>query len=141
MTGWLRTGKIFAKMRDAGLGVAVPPDGALDRDAQDELAGETVAAALHRFHHEVLLRGQWKPAKGARLTTFFVGQCKLRFANIYRAWLDKELASEAAFDPTDVPPGSTRRARRSMDRSGRRSPGTTSPTAPAPSATRGYTVP
>jgi hypothetical protein len=86
MTGWLRTGKIFAKMREDGYGLPLPPDGALDCDAQDELAGETVAVALFRFHHDVLLRRRWDPRKGARLTTFFVGQCKIRFANIYRAW-------------------------------------------------------
>ncbi len=99
MTGWLRTGKIFSKMQDSGYGLRRPPDGALDRDAQDELAGETVAVALSRFHHDVLLRRRWDPTKGARLTTFFVGQCKIRFANIYRAWLEKELASDRLIDP------------------------------------------
>lgn len=104
MTGWLRTGKIFPKMREAGYGLPHPPDGALDRDAQDELAYETVAVALYRFHHDVLLRGKWDPRKGARLTTYFVGQCKMRFANIYRAWLDKELASPRLFGSIDEHP-------------------------------------
>jgi len=99
MTGWLRTGKIFLRMQEAGYGLCRPPNGALDRDAQDELAGETVAVALFRFHHDVLLRRRWDPTKGARLTTFFVGQCKIRFANVYRAWLDKELASDLLIDP------------------------------------------
>jgi DNA-binding phage protein len=99
MTGWLRTGKIFTKMREAGFGLPLPPDGALDRDAQDELAGETVTMALYRFHHDVLLGRRWDPSKGARLTTFFIGQCKIRFANIYRAWLDKEVPSKMLFDP------------------------------------------
>lgn len=56
MTGWLRTGKIFAKMQQAGYGLPRPPEGVLDHDAQDELAGETVTVALARFHHDVLLR-------------------------------------------------------------------------------------
>lgn len=99
MTGWLRTGKIFPKMREAGYGLPAPPEGALDRDAQDELAGETVTVALHRFHHDVLLRRRWDPTKGARLTTFFIGQCKIRFANIYRAWLEKEVPSDMLLDP------------------------------------------
>ena len=103
MTGWLRTGKIFPKMQQAGYGLPRPPEGALDRDAQDELAGETVTVALARFHHDVLLRRRWDPRKGARLTTFFVGQCKIRFANIYRAWLDKELPSARRIDPADDP--------------------------------------
>jgi hypothetical protein len=103
MTGWLRTGKIFAKMQEAGYGLPHPPEGALDHDTQDELAGETVTVALARFHHDVLLRRRWDPRKGARLTTFFVGQCKIRFANIYRAWLDKELPSTRLIDPADDP--------------------------------------
>lgn len=104
MTGWLRTGKIFAKMREDGYGLPLPPDGALDRDAQDELAGETVAVALSRFHHDVLLRRRWDPRKGARLTTFFVGQCKIRFANIYRAWFDNEIRHDVLIDPSTTNP-------------------------------------
>lgn len=99
MTGWLRTGKIFAKMREAGYGLPGPPGDALDREAQDELAGETVTEALYRFHHDVLLRGGWDPTRGARLTTFFIGQCKIRFANIYRSWLDKEVPSRMLLEP------------------------------------------
>ncbi len=104
MTGWLRTGKIFAKMREARLGIARPPEGALDRDAQDELAGETVALALHRFHHDVLLRGKWDSRKGASLTTYFIGQCKIRFANVYRTWLEKETGGAVLVDPTVADP-------------------------------------
>lgn len=73
MTGWLRTGKIFSKMQEAGYGLPRPPEGALDRDAQDELAGETVTVALARFHHDVLLRRRWDPRKGARRTAFIPG--------------------------------------------------------------------
>jgi hypothetical protein len=102
LTGWLRTGKIFAKMRKAGYGLPSAPHGALDRDAQDELAGETVTVALVRFHHDVLLQGRWDPRKGARLTTFFVGQCKIRFANIYRSCLEHETASAQLIDPADA---------------------------------------
>jgi hypothetical protein len=61
MTGWLRTGKILANMRDARLGIA-HPEGALDRDPAS--APRNVAVALHRFHHDVLLRGKWDPRKG-----------------------------------------------------------------------------
>ncbi|QJY51152.1 hypothetical protein [Pseudonocardia broussonetiae] len=104
MTGWLRSGKIFAKMHDARLGIAHPREGALDHDAQDELAGETVAIALHRFHHDVLLRGKWDPRKGASLTTYFIGQCKIRFANIYRSWLEKETGGARLIDPTAADP-------------------------------------
>lgn len=99
MIGWLRTGKIFPKMREAGYGLPGAPTGSLDRDAQDELAYETVATALDHFHHRVLLRGGWDPRRGARLTTFFIGQCKIRFANIYRTWLDKEVRTALPVAP------------------------------------------
>jgi hypothetical protein len=101
MTGWLRTGKIFIKIAEAGYGLPRPPEGALDRDAQDELAMETVATALRRFHDDVLLRGKWDPRRGARLTTFFIGQCKIRFANIYRTWLEREVSRERRLDLAD----------------------------------------
>ena len=93
MTGWLRNRKIFARMKEKGWGLQEVDFDLLDHDAQDELAWETVATALHHFHHDVLLKRKWNPGKGARLTTFFIGQCLMRFANIYRAWLSKELRS------------------------------------------------
>ncbi len=51
------------------------------------MAGEVVTVALAPFRDEVLLPGLWDPAKGASLTTYFVGQCILRFPNVYRSWL------------------------------------------------------
>lgn len=47
------------------------------------LARETAAAALHFFRFKVLMKGKWDAAKGASLATFFVGQCRLQFANVY----------------------------------------------------------
>ena len=36
------------------------------------------------------MRNAWDPAKGASLTTYFVGQCKRQFPNVYRSWHSRE---------------------------------------------------
>lgn len=102
MTGWLRSGKIFARMKDRGYGLTpVDPD-LFDHEDQDELARETVAKALWHFHHDVLLRRQWDAGKGARLTTYFVGQCLIRFANIYRDWRRQEMRTRDLLEPHEA---------------------------------------
>lgn len=90
--GWMRRGLIFARCRERGYGgLPEAPTGALDdRDTVDELTGETVAKALVHFRTDVLLTGRWDYRKGASLRTFFIGQCLMRFPNIYRAWFNAE---------------------------------------------------
>jgi hypothetical protein len=58
ISGWLRRGLIFARMKERGLGALTPPplDAFTDRDTVDELANETVAKALYHFRNDVLLR-------------------------------------------------------------------------------------
>jgi hypothetical protein len=102
MTGWMRSGKIFARMREKGYGLTISDDDLFDHEVQDELAWETVAKALWHFHHDVLLRRQWDAGRGARLTTFFVGQCLIRFANIYRDWRRQEMRSRDPLEPHEA---------------------------------------
>jgi DNA-directed RNA polymerase specialized sigma24 family protein len=59
-------------------------------DEIDELTGETISKALFHFRRDVLLKQKWDYRKGATLRTFFVGQCLIRFANIYRRWWSGE---------------------------------------------------
>jgi len=87
--GWLFTGKVFAEVRKAGQPVTVCPPSWLDDDAVQGLAGETVALAINKFK-KVLMAGTWTPARGASLATYFVGQCKFQFSNVYRSWFAKE---------------------------------------------------
>jgi hypothetical protein len=54
MTAWLATGHIFAKCRQAGLGLQSLPVPLADRE---DLAQETVAAALVAFKRKGLQRG------------------------------------------------------------------------------------
>lgn len=87
MTAWTIKGTVFDKCARRGRPVERPPSGVLDRDEAASLAGEVVAESLNRFRDEVLVPQRWDPKRGASLTTFFVGQCVLRFPNIYRTWL------------------------------------------------------
>lgn len=83
--GWMYTGLIYQRCREKGYGVP-----RLDRDFTDdeieEIKGETIAKALHHFKVDVLMKGKWDSSKGATLRTYFIGQCIIRFANVYRAW-------------------------------------------------------
>lgn len=86
---WMFHKTVFEKCRVRGYGLPV-----LDRpftsDEIDELKGETVAKALHHFKVDVLMKRKWDSTKGATLRTFFIGQCIIRFANIYRHWYGNE---------------------------------------------------
>lgn len=86
MRGWMRRRLILARCRERGFGgLPEPPlDAFDDPDVLDELANETVAKALHHFREDVLLAGKWDHHRGASLRTYFIGQCLIRFANIYR---------------------------------------------------------
>jgi len=89
---WLRRGVIFQRVRERGYGgLPAPPAGALDDpETVDELTNETVAKALFHFRQDVLLRRRWDATRGAAIRTYFIGQCLIRFANIYRVWWRRE---------------------------------------------------
>lgn len=107
MRAWIVTGRVFVRCREKGLGgdeLAPPVDG-LARDDALELADETVAEALVNFRDHVLAAGRWDASRGASLTTFFVGNCLLRFVNVYRKWgaarRREILTYKAGFDLVD----------------------------------------
>ncbi len=85
---WLRSAKIFAKCADVRLG------GLMRRPMSDddvaEVSMETVAVAIRGFRDTVLIPGRWDPSRGASLKTFFIGQCVLRFPNVYRRWVSEQ---------------------------------------------------
>lgn len=88
MTAWIVTAQIFPKMRARGMGGLPEPLGheLRNQDEAESLAGETIAESLRNFRQYVLIPGRWNPERGASIRTYFIGQCLLRFANIYRAW-------------------------------------------------------
>lgn len=91
--GWMRRRMIFAKCRERGYGgLPEPPARAFDDpDVVSGLAGETVAVALDRFRRDVLMQHRWDYRRGASLRTYFIGQCLMRFANVYRKWWNDEI--------------------------------------------------
>lgn len=62
-----------------------------DPETVEELAADTVVAALAYFRDKVLKTHRWQSSGGASLGTFFIGQCLYQFANIYRSALRAEL--------------------------------------------------
>lgn len=86
MTAWIVTGRIFSKCDSKGYGLE-RFDGPERREAAEDLAQETVAIAIVKFRDTVLIPRKWDPNRGASLSTFFIGQCLLRFPNVWRAWL------------------------------------------------------
>lgn len=86
VAAWLHRGTIFARCRERGYGGLPELGRPFEPDEVDELTNETVAKALDRFRSDVLLTRKWDYRKGASLRTYFVGQCLIRFANIYRRW-------------------------------------------------------
>lgn len=99
--GWMYTGKIFAVSKKRGYGLSAPGR-AFTRDEIEELSGETVAKALHHFRTDVLMKNKWDSRKGATLRTYFIGQCLMRFANIYRRWLEGETRERNAIRTDDL---------------------------------------
>jgi len=90
MMAWLATGHIFALCRQAGLGLKSLPIPVGDRE---DLAQETVAAALNAFRRKGLQQGGWRPEGGASLKTYFGGALCRQFANIWKKWLRTRVIS------------------------------------------------
>ena len=89
MVGWLFTGKVFTEVSKVGQPVTPCPPSWLDDEEVTSLADETVVKALIKFQ-QVLMAGKWEAGKGASLATYFVGQCKFQFSNVYRSWFAAE---------------------------------------------------
>ena len=114
ITGWIRKGVIFQRVAAKGFGHPMhPPDGAFDdEDAPGELANEVVAVALKYFREEVLIPGEWDPSRGASIKTYFIGQCLMRFSNVYKRWLGEVTREQSTtFEDDDLarhqPPATT----------------------------------
>jgi DNA-directed RNA polymerase specialized sigma24 family protein len=105
MQAWLKTGYIFTLCRQAGLGLTSERVPVGDRE---DLAQETVAAALNAFKRVGLQRGGWRPEGGASLRTYFIGALCHQFANVWRKRL-RTRAVPATLPLEAVPPGAASR--------------------------------
>jgi DNA-directed RNA polymerase specialized sigma24 family protein len=83
-SAWIGTGQIFTECAKKGI-AGLSRDPRLPGDAED-VAADTVIAALTYFREHVLIPRVWNPELGASLKTFFVGACVLHFRNVYRGW-------------------------------------------------------
>lgn len=107
LPAWIGTRRVFGIVFQAtGRTLPEPPEHAFDEDAVQDLATDTVLAALEAFLEKVLKRNRWDPAKGASLKTFFIGQCKFQFVTVYRRWLrmveDEGRGQQRRVDPAEV---------------------------------------
>ncbi|MDM2083319.1 sigma-70 family RNA polymerase sigma factor [Mycobacteroides abscessus] len=105
LRAWIRHGTIYVKAKKLtgyGLGRI---EGWPDDQTIDDIATDTVVAALNYFRDKVLKTHRWQSSGGASLGTFFIGQCLYQFANIYRSALRAELERiEQATTPMDELP-------------------------------------
>lgn len=83
---WLRKGVIFQRCEQRGV-LLRRTEQSRRPDEAASLAGETVTVSVIKFREAVLIPRVWRPDGGASLETFFVGQCLIRFPNVYRRWL------------------------------------------------------
>lgn len=107
ISAWMSKGSIFEKCRSRGFGGLPGLERPFTADELVELTGETVAIALLHFREDILLKNRWDARRGATLRTFFIGQCILRFSNVYRRWWGNESRYRQVepwdddFDPRD----------------------------------------
>lgn len=99
MVAWITSLTVFAECQRKGIPIKAPPGDtwALRRDAED-LAIDVVARAINRFRDEVLIPGRWDSRMGASLKTYFVGQCLLRFRDVYRNWCRDDARRQVPHD-------------------------------------------
>lgn len=81
MNRLLDTNLIFARCAEYGLGLVAKP---ISREEQEDLAQETVVAALCAFQNSFTKGMGWDPAGRASLRTFFSRGLLFQFANIWR---------------------------------------------------------
>ncbi|VVJ22637.1 Uncharacterised protein [Amycolatopsis camponoti] len=90
---WISTGEIYRRATEKGRPVR-PPRPEFARDEQIELAYETVGAGVRLFQERALQDDGWRPDRGARLSTYFLGSCVLCFANSCRKQLSTRRRAE-----------------------------------------------
>ncbi|GJO17893.1 putative transcriptional rgulator [Mycobacterium marinum] len=90
LRAWIRRGTIYGRTKELTGYRLGRIEGWPDPQTADDLAADTVVAALEYFRDKVLRTHRWQSSGGASLGTFFISQCLYRFANIYRSALRAE---------------------------------------------------
>ncbi|MDZ7931873.1 MAG: sigma-70 family RNA polymerase sigma factor [Rhodococcus sp. (in: high G+C Gram-positive bacteria)] len=96
VTSWIRSRTIFTKVKQrTGYGLPVLDDWPNDPEVVNDVATDTVVAALEYFRDNILMKNRWDPSKGASIRTYFIGQCLFKFANCYRKIYETERTRRA----------------------------------------------
>lgn len=95
MFAWILDGTVVLHCRDNGIAARWNRRCAQPFEV-DDLASTTVSTALQHFRDDVLRKNRWDPARGASLSTFFIGQCLIWWPNTFREW-----SRNATVTPTD----------------------------------------
>jgi DNA-directed RNA polymerase specialized sigma24 family protein len=85
VTAWLATLEVFTQCARKGCAVGEPPMFWTEEDRED-LANDTVNAAIGTFRKKAQNGSGWSVGGGASLKTYFIGSCVFAFPNIYRKW-------------------------------------------------------
>jgi DNA-binding CsgD family transcriptional regulator len=85
--GMIISGEIYQECARKGIHYDRRLPDSITREDASEIAAETTARALVGFR-ALLRHGGWVPTAGARLTTFFLGQCLWRFSNEAKRWMN-----------------------------------------------------
>ena len=90
LKSWMYSGYVFSLVARRGRPLHPSDDERRELresdDVRTDIAGMTVALALPPFRREALVRGGWRPAGGAGLTTYFMGRVLQHFPNEFRTY-------------------------------------------------------
>ena len=97
---WLRRGQMSVKCREKGIRSPALPEWVWGHSQEcEDLASEVVAKALQQFRDIILPKGLWQPAKGAALSTYFIGQCLIQYPNVAQRWIGDRKSGAADIVP------------------------------------------
>jgi DNA-directed RNA polymerase specialized sigma24 family protein len=82
---WIRSGRMHRECGQRGRPVGELPATATMQDFRD-LATDAAVEGAVLFRRLALVGGQWSPAGGASLATFYIGACIHVYPGVYRRW-------------------------------------------------------
>ncbi len=99
--GWMYTGQAYIEASRSAPGSVTSPEVPLTADDIESIINDVITLALIAFRDKVLRAGKWDPQRGASLKTFFIGQCKFQFRDVYRKF-ERERARHRALHLEDI---------------------------------------
>ncbi|MGW5722991.1 hypothetical protein ACWEVP_42945 [Amycolatopsis sp. NPDC003865] len=99
---WTGSGEIYRRSREKGRPVPRPQP-AFTSEEGITVVYETVGKGIQLLRKRGIEEGTWRPDRGAKLSTYFLGSCVLCFANACRKQLDarRKVAHHVLVDALD----------------------------------------